>query len=336
MSDDLAGFVRGLPKAELHVHVEGTLEPEMLIEFGRRNDVPVPFATPDEARAAYSFNDLQHFLDLYYEGVAVLVHERDFYELTAAYLSRVAADGVRHVELFFDPQSHLPRGVPIAHVLGGLRRALVDSERAHGISWRLIACFLRDQSAASAEVTLEALRPYRHTIAGVGLDSAEQGHPPREFTRVFARARGEGYAAVAHAGEEGPAEYIAQALDLLGVTRIDHGVRAVDDPALVRRLARERVPLTMCPLSNLELKVTPDLTQHPLKTLLDAGVPVTVNSDDPAYFDGYLLDNYLAVQRALDLDRGDLVALARNSVTASFLPPARQRELLAEIDSFVN
>jgi adenosine deaminase len=328
-------FIRDIPKAELHVHVEGTLEPEMLLELGRRNGVALHCATAEECRAAYHFNDLQHFLDLYYAGVEVLVTVRDFYELTAAYLRRAHADGARHVEVFFDPQSHTSRGVPFAIVVEGIRRALVDAERQLGVSSRLIMCFLRDRSPASAMITLETARPYRHVIAGVGLDSAEVGHPPREFADVFRVAREAGFLTVAHAGEEGPAEYITEALDLLEVARIDHGVRAIDDLDLQQRLAREQVPLTMCPLSNLELQVTPDLAKHPLKRLLDAGLVVTVNSDDPAYFDGYLAANYSAVQRALALDRDVIAALARNSIAASWLPASRRAELLLEIDAFV-
>jgi adenine deaminase len=328
-------FIRGIPKAELHVHLEGTLEPEMLLELGRRNGVPLPCASAEECRAAYHFKSLQHFLDLYYAGVAVLVTEQDFFDLTIAYLRRVAADGARHVEVFFDPQSHVPRGVEFADVVEGIRRALDEGERTLGVTWRLIMCFLRDQPPASALEMLELALPYRDVIAGVGLDSAEAGHPPSEFTEVFAKAREAGFVAVAHAGEEGPAEYITEALDLLEVARIDHGVRAIDDPVLQRRLARALIPLTMCPLSNLELQVTPDLAQYPLKRLLDAGLRVTVNSDDPAYFDGYLADNYAAAQRALGLTRADIAALARNSITASLLPAARQGELLAEIDAFV-
>jgi adenine deaminase len=328
-------FIRGIPKAELHVHIEGTLEPEMLLELGERNGVALACTSAEECRAAYHFNDLQHFLNLYYAGVEVLVTEQDFHELTTAYMRRVHADGARHVEIFFDPQSHTPRGVPFAVVVEGIRGALVDAEQQLGVSSRLIMCLLRDQSPASALVTLETARPYRHVIAGVGLDSAEVGHPPRELVDVFRVAREAGFLTVAHAGEEGPAEYIIEALDLLKVTRIDHGVRAVDDPALVERLAREQMPLTMCPLSNLELQVTPDLARHPLKRLLHAGLHVTVNSDDPAYFDGYLAANYAAVQRALDLTRDDIATLARNSITASWLPETRQTRLLAEIDAFV-
>ena len=249
-----------------------------------------------------------------------------------AYVRRVAVDGARHVEVFFDPQSHVPRGVPFGDVVGGISRALRDGESGLGVSWRLIMCFLRDRPASEAMEMLELALPHRDIIAGVGLDSAEAGHPPAEFASVYERARAAGLIAVAHAGEEGPPEYITEALDVLGVRRVDHGVAAIKDPALQRRLAGEGIPLTMCPLSNLELQVTPDLAQHPLKTLLDAGLVVTVNSDDPAYFNGYLLDNYLAVQRALGLSRDDLAQLARHSIAASLLPAPRKAELINEID----
>ncbi len=330
--DATAEFIRRLPKAELHLHIEGTLEPEMLLALGRRNGVPLHCASAEECRAAYHFSDLQHFLDLYYEGVAALVHERDFYELTIAYLRRVAADGARHVEVFFDPQTHMPRGVPFDDVVGGITRALREGEAGLGVSWRLIMCFLRDQPPESALEMLELALPHRDVIVGVGLDSAEAGHPPGDFAEVYVKARKAGFIAVAHAGEEGPPKYITDALDLLKVRRVDHGVAAIHDPALQRRLADERIPLTMCPLSNLELQVTPDLAMHPLKTLLDAGLIVTVNSDDPAYFDGYLLDNYVAVQQALGLSHADLAQLARNSITASLLSAERKAELITEID----
>jgi adenosine deaminase len=331
----LEAFIGGIPKAELHLHIEGTLEPEMMLEMAARNDVATPFASAAEARAAYRFNDLCHFLRLFYEGVAVLRHERDFFELTAAYARRVHADGARHVEVFFDPQSHLPRGVPFAGVVGGIAAALDEAERELGLSWHLIMCFLRDQSVESAMDALEQALPYRDTIIGVGLDSAEVGFPPSMFTEVFARARDAGFVCMAHAGEEGPAEYVAEALDLLHVVRVDHGDHAIDDPALMERLVREQIPLTMCPLSNLELQVTPDLAKHPLKRMLDAGVCVTINSDDPAYFDGYLAANYLAAQRALDLSAADIRTLARNSIVASLLPPERKEQLLGEIDGFM-
>jgi adenosine deaminase len=328
----LGEFIRRLPKAELHLHIEGTLEPELLLALGRRNGIELPCASADECRAQYRFNDLRHFLDIYYGGVQVLVTEQDFSDLTAAYVRRVAADGARHVEVFFDPQSHVPRGVPFEEVIGGITSGLRDGETEHGVSWRLIMCFLRDRPAAEALEMLELALPHRDVIAGVGLDSAEVGHPPAEFAEVYARAREAGFIAVAHAGEEGPPQYITDALDVLKVRRVDHGVAAIQDAELQRRLAELRVPLTMCPLSNLELQVTPDLSQHPLKKLLDAGLVVTVNSDDPAYFDGYLLDNYVAVERALGLDRQDLARLARNSITASLLADDRKAALIEEID----
>ena len=287
----LEEFIRGLPKAELHLHLEGTLEPELMLELGARNGVAVPYGTATEARAAYRFTDLHSFLNLYYRGMEVLRRESDFYKLTEAYLRRAHADGIRHVEVFFDPQSHLVRRVRFDDVVTGIQRALEEVGSSLGISSRLILCFLRDESPESALRVLDMALPFRDAIAGVGLDSAEMGHPPRQFAEVFARAHDAGFACVAHAGEEGPAGYVAEALDELRVRRIDHGVRAADDPDLVERLRRERVPLTMCPLSNLRLGVVADLTKHPLKRLLDAGVPVTVNSDDPAYFGGYLVDN---------------------------------------------
>jgi adenosine deaminase len=327
-ADRPADLIRALPKAELHLHLEGTLEPDLLARLAARNGMAVPAG----ARAGCHYEDLQDFLDLYYAGVAVLRTEQDFYDLTHAYLQRVRADGVRHVEVFFDPQSHTTRGVPFATVVRGIRRALAEGERALGITWRLIMCFLRDQPLGHAIVTLEAARPWRHVIAGVGLDSAEAGHPPRDFAELFAQARRAGFLTFAHAGEEGPAAYVHEALDALAVRRVDHGVSAVDDPALVARLARDQVALTMCPLSNRELQVTPDLGRHPLKRLLHAGVPVTVNSDDPAYFCGYLADNYEAVRDALELSDADIVALARNSITASLLEDGHRAALLRELD----
>jgi len=327
-----AEFVRSLPKAELHLHIEGTLEPEMLLALGRRNGVALRCSTAEECRAQYHFDDLQDFLDLYFEGVRVLVGEQDFRDLTTAYLDRVAADGARHVEVFFDPQSHVTRGVPFADVVAGIAGGLRDGEKEHGISWRLIMCFLRDRPVDEAMEMLDLALDHRDVITGVGLDSAELGHPPADFAEVYERARAAGLVAVAHAGEEGPPEYIAEALEVLGVRRIDHGVAAVGDPALQRLLAARGIALTMCPLSNRALQVTPDLSRHPLKELLDAGVLVTINSDDPAYFGGYLLENYLAAQRALDLGRADLVRLARNSLTASLLPEARKAELVAELE----
>jgi adenine deaminase len=329
----LRELIQAVPKAELHVHLEGTLERDMMCDLARRGHAALPAACQGPAGDTYRFADLQSFLDLYYDGVAVLTTMQHFYDLTAAYARRAHADGTRHVEVFFDPQSHVSRGVPFSTVVEGIRRALVDAEHQLGLSSRLIMCFLRDRGAASALVTLETARPYRHVIAGVGLDSAEAGHPPRDFADVFRIARRAGFAAVAHAGEEGPAEYVSEALDILGVSRIDHGVHAIDDPALVARLARDHVPLTMCPLSNAALQVTPSLGEHPLRRLLEAGVPVTVNSDDPAYFGGYLVANYEAIVRALDLKRDHVITLARNSVLAAWLPAGRRADLLREIDA---
>jgi adenosine deaminase len=318
-------FLRELPKVELHVHVEGTLEPELMFELAARNGVRLPYASVEEVRRAYQFTDLQSFLDLYYAGAGVLVSEQDFHDLAWAYLTRVAGQTVRHVELFFDPQAHTDRGVPFETVVTGLRRALAEGERRLGISSKLILCFLRHLSADAAMATLEQALPFRSWITGVGLDSSEIGYPPEKFARVFQRARAEGFRAVAHAGEEGPPEYIWQALDLLGVERIDHGIRCLEDPRLVARLVAERVPLTVCPLSNVRLRVFSTLAEHSLKRLLDAGLCVTVNSDDPAYFGGYVLENYHAVQTVLGLTRDDVLRLARNAIEASFLDgPARQ------------
>jgi len=327
-------LIRGIPKAELHVHLEGTLEPALMLELGARNGVDPPAAADAQAHADCAYDDLSHFLRVYYAGVSVLRTELDFHDLTAAYLKRAHADGVRHAEVFFDPQSHLPRGVPFDAIVDGIAGALDEAERAWGVSSRLILCFLRDLGPRAAADTLHLALSRRDTIAGVGLDSVEAGYPPGAFADVFAAARAGGLITVAHAGEEGPASYVWEALDTLRVCRVDHGVRAADDAALVERLARERIPLTMCPLSNLHLRVVRSLEEHPLKRLLDAGVLVTVNSDDPAYFCGYLADNYLAVQQALRLTPADIRVLARNSIEASLLPAERAWELLHEIDVF--
>jgi adenine deaminase len=329
----MEAFVESLPKAELHMHLEGSLEPEMMFELATRNGVALPYGSVEAVRRAYQFTDLQSFLDIYYVGAQVLRTEQDFHDLTWAYLRRVAGQNVRHVEPFFDPQSHTARGVPFETVVTGIRRALEAGDRQLGISSRLILCFLRHLSAEAAMETLEQALPFRAWIVAVGLDSSEVGHPPEKFVRVFDRARAEGFRAVAHAGEEGPPEYIWQALDALGVSRIDHGVRCVEDRRLVERLVRDRVPLTVCPLSNVKLRVVRTLTEHNLKRMLDLGLRVTINSDDPAYFGGYLLDNFRATQAALGLTAADLRALGRNAVEASFLePPGRQR-LLAELDA---
>ncbi|MFI2432109.1 adenosine deaminase [Streptomyces sp. NPDC018693] len=325
-----------LPKAELHLHVEGTLEPELAFELAARNGVTLPYADTDELRRAYAFDDLQSFLDLYYELMAVLRTEQDFADLADAYLARAAAQGVRHAEIFFDPQAHTKRGVAIGTVVEGLWRSLRGSEARHGVSTRLIMCFLRDDSAESALATLRAAEPYLDRITGVGLDSAEVGHPPAKFREVYEAAAALGLRRVAHAGEEGPPEYITEALDVLGVERVDHGLRCMEDPALVARLVRERVPLTLCPLSNVRLRAVPDLAGHPLPAMLDAGLRCTVNSDDPAYFGGYVGDTFDAVRQTLGLSEERLRELARNSFLASFLEDDEERRAryLAEVDAY--
>ncbi|WP_077148400.1 adenosine deaminase [Sphingopyxis sp. KK2] len=333
-AQDRAAFIAGLPKAELHLHIEGSLEPELMFELAQRNGIAIPFASVDEVRAAYAFSNLQDFLDIYYQGMAVLLTERDFYDLTAAYLSRAHADHVRHVEIFFDPQGHTERGVAFETVITGITRALDDAQAQHGISSKLILCFLRHLSEAEAEATLDEALPWLGRIDGVGLDSSEVGHPPSKFARVFARAKGLGLKIVAHAGEEGPPEYVHEALDLLKVDRIDHGNRSLEDPALVARLAAEGMTLTVCPLSNLKLCVVDDIAAHPLKTMLDAGLAATVNSDDPSYFGGYVGANYQAVADALDLSKADLVTLARNSFAGSFLGAEEKAKHLAAIDAY--
>ncbi|MBN8886005.1 MAG: adenosine deaminase [Rudaea sp.] len=326
-------FIRALPKAELHLHIEGTLEPELTFELAKKHGVVPKYADVEALRAAYDFSDLQSFLDLYYAGADVLRDEDDFHALTIAYLRRAQADGVVHVEIFFDPQTHTSRGIALDTVLAGIRRALADGEREFGISHRLVPCFLRHLDEDDAMRTLDALLPHKQHFAAVGLDSSERGHPPSKFTRVFERARREGLAAVAHAGEEGPPEYIFQALDLLKVSRIDHGVRCEEDAALVERLVREQIPLTVCPLSNVKLCVYARIEDHNLKRLLDRGLNVMINSDDPAYFGGYVLRNYLAVWRGLDLSKADIVRLARNSIEASFLPASAKAHWVGRIES---
>jgi len=332
--DDMAAFIEGLPKAELHVHIEGTFEPALMFEIANRHGIALPYASVADLAAAYEFGNLQEFLDLYYQGMNVLITEQDFYDLTSAYLQRARAQNVLHTEIFFDPQAHTARGVAFATVLDGISRALDDGRKKLGINSRLIMCFLRDKSAAEAEATLDQALAHTDRIIGVGLDSAEVGHPPAKFRDVFARARAAGLRAVAHAGEEGPAAYVWQALDELGVERIDHGNRALDDDALVERLAREGIALTMCPLSNLRLRVIDDMRQNPLRALMERGVRVTINSDDPAYFGGYVNENYLAVQEALSLSKAELAAIARTSFAASFLDQAEKDALMAQVDAY--
>ncbi|WP_455361236.1 adenosine deaminase [Streptomyces sp. SYSU K21746] len=325
-----------LPKAELHLHIEGTLEPELAFALARRNGVVLPYADSAELRKAYLFEDLKSFLDLYYGLMAVLRTERDFTELADAYLARAAEQGVRHAEIFFDPQAHTARGIPIGTVIDGLARALDSSEEKHGVSTRLIMCFLRDRSAESAMQTLDAAKPYLHRIAGVGLDSAEVGHPPSKFHEVYEAAAALGLRRVAHAGEEGPPAYIWEALDILGVERIDHGLRSMEDPELVERLVREQVPLTLCPLSNVRLRAVDTLEDHPLPSMMEAGLLVTVNSDDPAYFGGYVGETFYAIHEALGLGNEQLRALARNSFVAAFLDDDEERRAryLAEVEAY--
>jgi adenine deaminase len=332
--DDLSAFIAGLPKAELHIHIEGSLEPEMMLALAGRNGVALPYRDVEAVRAAYRFGNLQDFLDLYYRGMSVLRQDQDFYDLAMAYLRRAAAENVRHAEIFFDPQGHTERGIAFKTVIDGLWRALGDGEREFGITASLILCFLRHLDEASAERTLDDAQPWRERIIGVGLDSSEKGHPPSKFQRVFARARGLGLHAVAHAGEEGPADYVRQALDLLQVERIDHGNRALDDPELIARLVRQKMPLTVCPLSNLRLCVVNDLSGHPLKRMLEAGLVATVNSDDPAYFGGYITENLLAAQRALGLGKEEIVTLARNGFAAAFCDEATKQRHLAQLNDY--
>ncbi len=330
----LHALLRAMPKAELHIHIEGSLEPELIFALARRNGVALPYASVEALRAAYAFTDLQSFLDIYYAGASVLLKEADFFDMASAYFDRAAADHVVHAELFFDPQTHTDRGVPFEAVIQGLSRACAQAKVRHGISASLILCFLRHLSEDAALATLEQALPWREHFIGVGLDSSERGHPPEKFARVFARARELGLHVVAHAGEEGPPAYIWSALDVLKVQRIDHGVRSLEDPALVQRLAAERVPLTVCPLSNVKLCVFKQMADHNLPALLDAGLCATVNSDDPAYFGGYMNDNFIATFDALpQLGRAQAYALARNSFEAAFAPAAEKARWSKQLDA---
>jgi len=329
---DMDALIRRLPKCELHIHIEGSLEPELMFALARRNGIRLPYASVEALRQAYQFRHLQDFLDLYYQGMSVLVTEQDFYDLAWAYLQRVREDNVRHVEMFFDPQGHTARGIAFSTVVGGLHRAAVDAARELGVGASLIMCFLRHLDEADAEKTLDRALAFKDKIVGVGLDSSELGNPPSKFARVFRRARDEGFFLTAHAGEEGPAAYVWEALDVLGVGSIDHGNHSLDDAALVGRLARERIALTVCPLSNLRLRVIDDLSRHPLRQMMDKGLLVTVNSDDPAYFGGYVNENYRAVSRALELRRDEIAATVRNSIEASLMTTAEKADALAEVE----
>ena len=329
---DLDTFITGLPKAELHLHIEGSLEPEQMFAFARRNRIDIPFESVETLRVAYSFTRLQDFLDIYYQGANVLRTEEDFHDLALAYFERAHADGVRHAEIFFDPQTHTDRGLPFAVAADGLLAGMRSAEQRLGITSKLILCFLRHLDESAAFATLQAAEPWLDRIAGVGLDSSEIGHPPEKFARVFAAAGSEGLKRVAHAGEEGPPDYVREALDLLKIDRLDHGNRAMEAPDLVTRLAREGMTLTVCPLSNLKLCVVKDVARHPIPAMLKHGLRATINSDDPAYFGGYVADNYRAI--APFVGRDDLVTLARNSLLGSFLPDEAVTRHLQTIDTY--
>jgi adenosine deaminase len=325
-------LIKRLPKCELHIHIEGSLEPELMFGLARRNSVKLRFDSVEAVRRAYQFRNLQDFLDIYYQGMSVLLTEQDFYDLAFAYLQRAHADNVRHVEMFFDPQGHTARGVAFDTVIGGLSRAIADAEAQFGVRASLIMCFLRHLDEADAQKTLDSALTFKDKIVGVGLDSSEAGNPPSKFKNVFRRAREAGFFLTAHAGEEGPAAYVWEALDILGVGRVDHGNHSLDDDALVARLVRERMALTVCPLSNLRLRVVEDLKAHPLRRMMDKDLVVTLNSDDPAYFGGYVNDNYRAVSDALLLNRDEIAAIVRNGFHASLMSDAEKQKALAEVE----
>lgn len=330
---DLVAYAAALPKAELHLHIEGSLEPEMLFKLAQRNKVDIPFKSVNEVRAAYEFSNLQDFLDIYYQGMSVLLTEEDFFDLTMAYLNRARADNVRHAEIFFDPQGHTERGVSFDTAISGILTALSMAKAQFGMTAKLIMCFLRHLPEEDAFETLKQAENWLDRIEGVGLDSSEVGHPPSKFERVFKAAKERGLKLVAHAGEEGPPDYVHEALDLLAIDRLDHGNRSLEDDALVERLAKEEMTLTVCPLSNLKLCVVDDMRAHPLKRMLELNLRATVNSDDPSYFGGYMNDNFKAVIEALPLTRGDIKTLAKNSFLGSFLSEGEKRAQLAAIES---
>ena len=330
----IENFIEGIPKAELHLHIEGTFEPELMFEIARRNNVSIPYKSVEVLKNAYNFNNLQEFLDIYYAGASVLLHEQDFYDLTWAYLTKVHEQNLVHTEIFFDPQTHTDRGVSFDIVIQGIHNALADGQEKLGISSKIIMCFLRHLDEAAAFETLKQALPYKEWIAGVGLDSSEMGHPPSKFENVFSKALDEGFFTVAHAGEEGPAEYVWEAINLLKVSRIDHGNRSLDDDQLIQHIAETKIPLTVCPLSNLALKVVEDLKDHPLLQLLDSGLLVTINSDDPAYFGGYMNANYLQIATALNLSKKQITELAKNSFKASFLPDMEKEKLIHQVETY--
>ncbi len=330
----LENFITNIPKAELHLHIEGTFEPELIFKIAERNKINLKYKSVEELHSAYKFNNLQDFLDIYYAGANVLITEQDFYDLTLAYLEKMKSQNVLHTEIFFDPQTHTARGIEFSTVINGIHSALKDAEKEFGITSKLIMSFLRHLSEADAFKTFEQGLKFRNWITGIGLDSSEVGNPPSKFQRVFKKAKSEGFLVMAHAGEEGPSEYVWEALDLLTVQRIDHGNRALDDADLVKRLADEQIALTVCPLSNLKLCVVDTLEEHPLKTMLDQGILATVNSDDPAYFDGYVNENYLETAQALNLTKEDVYQLAKNSFIGSFLNEDEKRNMLIIVDDY--
>lgn len=335
--NDMRSFINALPKAELHLHLEGSLEPEMLMKLARKNHIAIPFETVEEIRKAYAFTNLQDFLDIYYQGMNVLLEEEDFYDLTMAYLKRIAEDGVVHTEVFYDPQGHTSRGVPFAAVTNGILRALDDGRERYGVTSELIMSFLRHLSEEEAFDTFTEAEPwFDGRIIGVGLDSSEMGHPPSKFQKVFAAAREADLKLVAHAGEEGPPDYVREAIELLKIDRLDHGNRTIEDPELTRQLAESGITFTVCPLSNLKLCGVTDMREHPLKRMMEAGLQVTVNSDDPAYFGGYVTDNFMAVVKALGLTKAEVAQLCRNSIAGSFLTEEEKAPHLARIEELAN
>jgi adenosine deaminase len=334
--NSLTDFICGIPKCELHLHIEGTLEPELMFRLAGKNSVPIKYKSVQEVRDAYNYNDLQGFLNIYYDGAKVLIDEEDFYDLTTEYLLKARSQNILHSEIFFDPQTHTNRGIRFSTVINGIYKAMIDAEKKAGITSKLIMCFLRDLDEKSAFETLKQAEPFTDIIAAVGLDSAEVGNPPAKFENVFKEARAKGFLCVAHAGEEGPAEYIHGALNILNVNRIDHGNNSRNDEELIARLAKEGIPLTMCPLSNLKLKVVNHLKEHPLKKLMEKNVVVTINSDDPAYFGGYLNENYIALAEALNLTKEEIVLLAGNSFKASFLSNSEKEFYLNKIKEYIS
>jgi len=330
----LEDFIKGIPKAELHLHIEGTFEPELMFEIAKRNNIEIKYKSVEEIKKAYNFSNLQDFLDIYYEGAGVLIEEQDFYDMTWDYLKKVHSQNVLHAEIFFDPQTHTDRGIDFRTVVTGINKALQDSQNKLGMSTRLIMCFLRHLDEEAAMKTLEQALNYKNLITAVGLDSSEVGHPPSKFQRVFEKARQEGFLTVAHAGEEGPAEYVWEALNLLKVSRVDHGNHSLDDEKLIQVLEDRKMPLTVCPLSNLKLKVVKDLKDHPLRKMLEKGLVATINSDDPAYFGGYVNENYLAISNALNLSKEEIAQLAKNSFMASFLGEEAKQQMVYKVENY--